>query len=88
MAVQDSPQAVADREALVQDGEEDLTQLSGHRGAVWRVVPDDVSASLPPRLGRSGCWSVAQLLLVPCSSQSLLVWPLGSFENCLVGGEV
>ena len=40
VAVENSPEGVADREALVQQGEEDLPQFGGHGGAVGRVEPD------------------------------------------------
>ena len=40
VTVENSPERVADREALVQQGEEDLPQFGGHGGAVGRVEPD------------------------------------------------
>ena len=49
MAVEGASQHVADREALVEQGEEELPQLGGHGGAVGRVEPDDPAAPSLPR---------------------------------------
>ena len=47
VAVEDPPEDVADRKALVQYVEEDLAQLGGHGGVEGRVEPQDFASPSP-----------------------------------------
>ena len=48
VAVEDPPEDMADRKALVQDVEEDLAQLGGHGGVKRRVESQDLVSPPPP----------------------------------------
>ena len=87
MAVEDPPEDVADREALVQDVEEDLAQLGGHGGVEGRVEPQDFASPSPSRLSLLDSWLVGELLSVACPLNRLLVRHLCVVEDLLIRRE-